>query len=179
MKKYFEKSHFFPQNLIFHCLKKNLSTNSIFFFTFVHTNVQNFWHIKKPQKKGLKELKGLRCDRLLVHCDKKCWDTDFYYNTPGWSYQTLQPRILKIHHLPLHFKVVCYSSCTVLRLCSWTLSIHPSEFERCVTRHAYTSMRAPRCVSRTANVPEESQQQQPSVNVCVWVNEESTESSWW
>ena len=47
MKKHFKKSHFLSQKLIFPCLKKNISKKSRFFlFTFVHMNVQNFWHIR-------------------------------------------------------------------------------------------------------------------------------------
>ena len=47
-KKYFKKSHFLSQKLIFHCFKQKILPNKVnFFLIFVHMNVQNFGHILK------------------------------------------------------------------------------------------------------------------------------------
>ena len=45
LKKIFKKLHFIFQELIFGCLKKNLSDKVYAFINFVHINVQKFGHM--------------------------------------------------------------------------------------------------------------------------------------
>ena len=53
LKKYFKKSHFLSQKLIFHCLKTNLSKKSRFFFYFhSHGRLELLAHVLFGMPRG-------------------------------------------------------------------------------------------------------------------------------
>ena len=73
MNKYWKKSHFISQKLIFHCLKKKILLKKVdFFFTFVHMNVQNLWYIKLQVNNEKESSMNCNTKYLFYSCTWSC-----------------------------------------------------------------------------------------------------------